>query len=85
VSKYDPSMSTNLESVLADASRLDATASAEIAAELLASLDAPIDPEAESAWAAEIKRRATELGAGVAKLESWDDVRRRIKATILKK
>jgi putative addiction module component (TIGR02574 family) len=78
-------MSTTVESVLADALRLDAAGRAEIATELLASLDAPVDPAAEAAWAAEIQRRVAELDAGAAKLESWDDVRRRIEATILKK
>lgn len=78
-------MSTTLESVLADALRLDAAARAEIAAELLASLDAPADPDAEVAWAAEIEKRVAKLNAGAAKLESWDDVRRRIEATLLRK
>lgn len=78
-------MSTTVESVLADALRLDAAARAEIAAELLASLDAPADPEAEAAWAEEIERRVAKFKAGEAKLESWDDVRRRIEATLLKK
>lgn len=78
-------MSSTLESVLADALRLGPSARAEIAAELLASLDAPVDPEAEAAWTAEIERRVAELDAGVASLGSWDDVRRRIEATILKK
>jgi len=78
-------MSTTFESVLADALRLDAEARAEIAAELLASLDAPADPEAVAAWAEEIERRVAKLNAGEAKLESWDDVRRRIEAALLKK
>ncbi|MBI4219798.1 MAG: addiction module protein, partial [Chloroflexi bacterium] len=43
------------------------------------------DPDAEAAWAAEIERRVAKLNAGAAKLESWDDVRRRIEATFLKK
>ena len=40
--------------VLADVLRLDDEARAELAAELLASLDGPADPDAETAWDAEI-------------------------------
>ena len=36
--------------VLADALRLEPDARAEVAAELLASLDGPADPDAEAAW-----------------------------------
>jgi hypothetical protein len=43
--------------VLADALRLDTDARAELAAELLASLDGPADADAEAAWDAEIERR----------------------------
>lgn len=78
-------MSKTRESVLADALRLDAAARAEIAAELLASLDGPADADAEQAWAAEIERRVAQLDAGTAKLEPWDDVRRRIEAKLLRK
>ena len=42
--------------VLADALRLDEHARAELAAELIASLDGPADPDAESQWATEIER-----------------------------
>jgi len=42
--------------VLADALRLEPDARAEIAAELLASLDGPADPGAEAAWDDEIAR-----------------------------
>ncbi|MBI4220029.1 MAG: addiction module protein [Chloroflexi bacterium] len=78
-------MRSTLESVLADALRLDPRARARIAAELLASLDAPANPDAEAAWAAEIERRVAELDAGRAKLEPWDEVRRRIEAVLRKK
>ena len=43
-------MTRATESILADAFRLDAKARAELAAELLASLDGPADPDAASAW-----------------------------------
>lgn len=69
--------------VLADALRLDEHARAELAAELIASLDGPADPEAESRWATEIERRAGAIESGTATLEPWDDVRRRIERDVL--
>ena len=50
-------MTKGTQAVLADALRLDSAARAELAAELLASLDGPADPDAERAWDAEIDRR----------------------------
>ena len=69
--------------VLADALRLDEHARAELAAELLASLDGPADPDAETQWRAEIERRVAAIEAGTATLEPWDDVRCRIERDVL--
>ena len=69
--------------VLADALRLDEHARAELAAELIASLDGPADPDAESQWATEIERRVGTIESGTATLEPWDDVRRRIERDVL--
>lgn len=71
------------EAVLADALRLDVKARAELASELLASLDGPADPDAEAAWAAEIELRVKGLEAGTERLESWEEVKRRIERDIL--
>ena len=76
-------MAKGIESVLADALRLDVKARAEIAAELLASLDGPADPDAEVAWEQEIRRRVDALEAGSETLESWESVKRRIATDIL--
>jgi len=76
-------MTRATESILADALRLDAKARAELAAELLASLDGPADPDAASAWEREIQRRVDALEAGAEKLESWENVKRRIATNIL--
>lgn len=70
-------------SVFADALRLRPEARAELAAELLASLDGPADPDAEAAWDAEIERRVAAIEAGTVALESWEDVKRRIEKDIL--
>jgi putative addiction module component (TIGR02574 family) len=69
--------------VLADALRLDEHARAELAAELLASLDGPADADAETEWAAEIERRVASIESGTAILEPWDEVRRRIARDVL--
>lgn len=69
--------------VLAEALRLDEGARAELAAELLASLDGPADPHAGSEWAEEIERRVASIEAGTTVLEPWDEVKRRIERDVL--
>ena len=76
-------MTKPISSVLADALRLDDSARAELAAELLASLDGPTDPDAAAAWDAEIEQRIDAIEAGRVALEPWDEVRRRIERDIL--
>ena len=76
-------MTKTAEAVLADALKLDVEARAELAAELLASLDGPADPDAQAAWEAEIARRVAAIEAGTVKLEPWEDVKRRIEKEIL--
>ena len=76
-------MTKAIESVLADALQLDAKSRAEVAAELLASLDGPADPDATAAWEKEIERRVNALEAGTEKLESWEATKRRIASEIL--
>ena len=78
-------MTKATEAVLADALRLDVDSRAKLAAELLASLDGPADPDAEAAWAAEIERRVAAIEAGTLALEPWDDVKRRIEKGILRR
>ena len=76
-------MTKAAEAVLAEALRLDVDARAELAAEILASLDGPADPDAEAAWATEIQRRVAAIESGTARLEPWDEVKRRIERDIL--
>ena len=76
-------MSNVAPSVLADALRLEPDARAELAAELLASLDGPADADAETAWAEEIDRRIEAIEDGSIRLEPWDMVKRRIEKDIL--
>ena len=74
-------MTSRAEELLREALTLPAEERADVAAELLASLDeAPSeDPaEVEAAWAEEIERRARRVMSGESTGESWDDVRARI-------
>lgn len=72
-----------MATVLAEALRLDDDARAALAAELLASLDGPADPDADRAWDLEIARRVEAIESGVMPIEPWDSVRRRIEKDIL--
>lgn len=78
-------MTKAAQAVLAEALRLDLDARAEIAVELLGSLDGPSDPDAEAAWNVEIERRVAAIEAGTVQIEPWDDVRRRIEREILER
>jgi putative addiction module component (TIGR02574 family) len=75
-------MAKTATDVLADALRLEPDARAEVAAELLASLDGPADPDAEAAWDAEIDRRIQAIEAGTIRLEPWAEVKRRIERDV---
>jgi putative addiction module component (TIGR02574 family) len=55
---------------------------AELAAELIASLDGPADTGVEVAWAAEIERRAAKVLSGESEGAPWEEVRRRIEREI---
>jgi putative addiction module component (TIGR02574 family) len=76
-------MSRADQAVFAEALRLEPETRAELAAELLASLDGPADPGAEEAWEVEIERRIAAIEAGTIQLESWSAVKRRIEQEIL--
>jgi len=76
-------MTKAAQAVLADALRLDSASRAELASELLASLDGPADPDAESTWNVEIDRRIEGIEAGTIRLEPWEQVKRRIEKDLL--
>ncbi len=76
-------MSKPMATVLADALRLDEGERANLAAELLASLDGPADADAERAWDLEIARRVEQIESGAVTLEPWDNVRRRLEKNLL--
>ena len=55
---------------------------AELAHNLVESLDGPADKDAASAWDAEIQRRLAEIDAGTAELIDREELRRRMRARI---
>ena len=78
-------MSPRAQELLREAMALSVKERADLAAELLASLDdgAAEDPaEVEAAWAAEIERRARRVIAGETAGVPWDDVRRRAESDL---
>ena len=79
-------MTDRAQALLREALTLAAEERADMAAELLASLD---DPETdlsdvEAVWAAEIEKRARRVMAGESRGVPWEDVRRRAEADLRK-
>lgn len=72
----------SLNKVRAEALTLSDDQRAELAHDLIASLDAPLDPDAADAWDAEITRRLAQIEAGTAKLINRHEFRRRIRQRI---
>ena len=72
--------SPTLERVRSEALSLSESERAELAHNLVASLDGPADGDAESAWDAEILRRLAEIDSGTAELIDREELRRRMRA-----
>ncbi|MFY9316415.1 MAG: addiction module protein [Burkholderiales bacterium] len=72
-------MSTSaLEKVRAEALKLEEPERAELAHDLVTSLDGPVDPDAVGAWNTEILRRLAEIDSGAASLIDREEFRRRL-------
>ncbi len=67
-----------LAALRSDALRLTEKERAELAQDLMKSLDAPADADAADAWDKEISRRLDEIDAGTAKLIDRAELRRRM-------
>ena len=81
-------MSSRAQELLREALTLSVEDRADVAAELLASLDdaaADNRAEVEAAWASEIERRARRALAGESVGIAWNDVRRRAEADLRKR
>jgi putative addiction module component (TIGR02574 family) len=68
-------MSEPAQDVLNAALKLPVPERAQVAAELLASLDGESDADVEEAWAAEIERRVERIRTGKATGRPWSQVR----------
>ena len=80
-------MTSRAQELLREALALPAEERADVAAELLASLDDTETDiaEIEAAWAAEIEKRARRVLAEESPGIPWDDVRRRAEAELRKR
>ena len=81
-------MSSRAQDLLREALTLPIAERADVAAELLASLDdaeTENRTEVEAAWAAEIERRARRVLSGESAGLPWEDVRRRAEAALPKR
>jgi len=76
-------MAAQVKEVLREALKLSPGDRAEVAAELLASLDDVADEDAEAAWAAEIERRARRVLAGESAGTDWAEARARVVSKVL--
>ena len=82
---YNSNMSSRAQDVLREALALPLDERADVAAELLASLDdaaAERPADVEAAWAAEIERRVRRALADESGGIPWDDVRHRAEAEL---
>jgi len=70
------------QKVLHDALELDLAERAELAAELLASLDGEAEDDIEAVWAAEIERRAARARSGEDRGKPWAEARDVAKAAL---
>lgn len=72
--RYDRPLTKQAQDLLATALRLTVEERAELAAELLASLDGEPDEEVGAAWAAEIERRVRRLEVEGSRGRPWQEV-----------
>ena len=81
-------MTSRAQELLREALTLPVAERADVAAELLASLDDAETEnlaEVEAAWAAEIEKRAHRVMTGESAGVPWEDVRRRAEAELRKR
>ena len=81
-------MASRAQDLLREALTLPIDERADVAAELLASLDdagTENSAEVEAAWAAEIERRARRVMAGESEGIPWEDVRSQAEAELRKR
>jgi putative addiction module component (TIGR02574 family) len=86
LSRREYSMSSGtLEKLRSEALRLSGPERAELAHELVKSLDAPADTDAAEAWEKELLQRLAQVDAGTAKLVDREELRNRMRARMNRK
>jgi hypothetical protein len=71
--------------LLEEAMKLDSSERAELASELIATLDAEVGDDSEAGWATEIEQRAERARSGEDPGEPWPDVRDRLERDLRKR
>ena len=72
-------MTQKSQVVLDEALKLAAHERAEVAEQLIASLDEGPDTEVEQAWQEEVQRRLQQVERGEVKTVPWEEVQRRLR------
>ena len=75
-------MTYDTQKLLQKALTLPDNERAELAGNLIASLDQTEDPDADAAWQEEITRRAHDVQSGQVKTVSWESVQRKGRALL---
>ena|SRR5439155_3647539 len=75
VTTYNLYMTQEAHELLQKALALPENERAELAGNLISSLDTTVDPDVDAAWQQEVARRLVEVQSGKVKTVSWEDVR----------
>ena len=76
------SMTHEAKALLEKALSLPENERAELASNLIASLDTNVDPDTDAAWQEEVARRAREVSSGKVTTVSWDQVQRKARTLL---
>ncbi len=72
-------MTDKTQAILEEALKLSPTERADVAEQLIASLDEAPDTDVEQAWQEEIQRRLQQVERGEVKTIPWEEVQRRLR------
>ncbi len=74
-------MSSSAQRIISEAMNLSSAERAQIAEELISSLDEQPDEEVEKAWHVEINRRIDEVESGTVQCVPWEEVLEKLRAS----
>jgi len=72
-------MTDKTQTIVEQALKLSPTERAEVAEQLLASLDEALDSDVEKAWQEEVQQRLQQVERGEVKTIPWEEVQRRLR------